>query len=416
MSSKEIIKSFSELRENFRLSSEDLSDFITDAFLSVLKKKFDGADNFDVVLNADKGDIEIYRTRLVVENGHVEDKNQHISLDDARAIEDDFEIGEDVSELIKPDDLGRRTISAIKQLLGSRVREAQAIAKYEVFKERIGHVVYGTVHHVRGRDITVMDESNNEMIIPKRNLIFSERNSYSAGDSIKCVIDEVEIRKSNPVVILSRISTEFLHRLLEENVTEVKEGLITVKAIARVSGEKSKVVVDSYDDRIDPVGSCVGIRGSRIRHIVNELRGEGIDVINYTDSDKLFITRALNIPSNSRIDMDDVNKTASVFLDLEDVSIAIGKGGNNIRLAGQITGYQIDIFRHGMEITSDIELSEFSDEIDAWVIAELRKIGCDTASNVLAMTKEEVINRADLEEVTVDRVFKVLREEFSETE
>ena len=416
MSSGEIIKSFSDFKQLFRLSSEDLSEFIRDTFLTVLRKKFDGADNFDVTLNPDKGDIEIYRTRIVVSDEELENENEEITLTQARKIEDDFEIGEEVSELIDPNDLGRRTIFSIKQLLTTKIKEAQALARYEIFKDRLGQIVYGVVHHVRGRDITIMDESNNEMILPKRNMLPSERTAYAPGDLIKSVIEDVDLRKSNPVVILSRVSPLFLHRLFEDNITEVKEGLITVKKVARAPGEKSKVVVDSYDDRIDPVGSCVGVRGSRIRHIVNELRGESIDVINHTDSEKLLIARVLNVPSTSKIEVDEEHKTASVFLDSEHVSRAIGRGGSNIRLASEITGYQIDIFSHDAELTSDIELSEFSDEIDTWIIQELKKIGCDTARSVLDMSKEEVAQRADLEEETVVRIFGILKEELGNSD
>lgn len=413
MSSNEITKSFADFKQLFRLTSDDLSEFIRDAFLTVLKKKFDGADNFDVILNPEKGDIEIYRTRIVVRSEDLENENEQISLEQAREIEDDFEVGEEVSELIDPNDLGRRTIFSIKQLLTSRAKEAQALAKYEVFKERLGNIIYGTVHHVRSRDITIMDENNNEMILPKRNMLPSERNSYGPGELIKCVIEDVDFRRNNPVVILSRISPLFLQRLFEDNITEVKEGLIIVKKVVRFAGEKSKVVVDSYDDRIDPVGSCVGVRGSRIRHIVNELKGESIDVINHTDSKKLLIARALNVPSTSKIELDEEHNTASVFLDSESVSRSIGRRGSNIRLASEITGCQIDIFSHGADLTSDIELSEFSDEIDTWIIQELKKIGCYTARNVLAISKEEVAKRADLEEETVARVFKILGEEFN---
>jgi transcription termination/antitermination protein NusA len=376
---------------------------LEDVFRSALKKKYGEDDNFDIIVNPDKGDLEIWRNRVVVADGEVEDPNQEISLTEARRIEPDFEVGEDVSEEVKLMDLGRRSILALRQNLIAKIHEHDNTNIYKHFKELEGEIYTAEVHHIRHRAIILLDDEGNEIILPKDRQIPSD--FFRKGENVRGVIESVELKGSKPQIILSRTAPVF-----EQEIPEVFDGLITVKKVVRIPGEKAKVAVDSYDDRIDPVGACVGMKGSRIHSIVRELGNENIDVINYTNNDQLFITRALSPAKIVSIKLDEENKRAEVMLKPEEVSKAIGRGGHNIRLAGQLTGYEIDVFRDGGE--EDVELREFADEIEDWVIAEFAKIGLDTAKSILEQDVDDLVRRTDLEEETIREVIQVLKEEF----
>ena len=383
---------------------------LEEVFRSALRRKYGDDENFDIIINPDKGDLEIWRNRIVVEDDSVEDDNLEIAISEARKIEPDFEVGEDVSEEVKLIDLGRRAILALRQNLTSKIHEHDNTNVYKKFKELEGEIYTAEVHHIRHKAIILLDDEGNEIIMPKDRQIPSD--FFRKGDNIRGVIESVELIGTKPSIILSRTSPVFLEKLFEQEIPEVFDGLITIKKVVRIPGEKAKVAVDSYDDRIDPVGACVGMKGSRIHGIVRELGNENIDVINYTNNLQLFITRALNPARLNSMKIDEENKRVEVILNPEEVSKAIGRGGHNIRLAGQVTGYEIDVFREGVE--EDVELTEFSDEIDSWVIEELAKAGLDTAKSVLEQDAEDLVKRTDLEEETINDVLKILKEEFED--
>jgi N utilization substance protein A len=405
-----LIESFSEFKDDKLIDRVTLMTILEDVFRSALKRKFGDDDNFDIIINPDKGDLEIWRNRVVVADGEIEDENGEISLSEARLIEPDFEVGEDVSEEVKLIDLGRRAILALRQNLVSKIHEHDNTNIYKQFKDLVGEIYTAEVHHIRHRAIILLDDEGNEIIMPKEKQIPSD--FFRKGDNIRGVIESVELKGSKPSIVMSRTSPLFLEKLFEQEIPEVFDGLINVKKVVRIPGEKAKVAVDSYDDRIDPVGACVGMKGSRIHGIVRELGNENIDVINYTNNLQLFITRSLSPARINSIKIDEENKRAEVILKPEEVSKAIGRGGHNIRLAGQITGYEIDVFREGVE--EDVELREFSDEIDGWVIDELAKAGLDTAKSVLEQEVVDLVKRTDLEEETIVEVVRILKEEFED--
>ena len=405
-----LIESFSEFKDDKLIDRVTLMSILEDVFRNALKKKYGEDDNFDIIVNPDKGDLEIWRNRVVVADGEVEDSNKEISLSAARKIEPDFEVGEDVSEEVKLKDLGRRAILALRQNLISKIHEHDNTNIYKQFKELEGEIYNAEVHHIRHRAIILLDDEGNEIVLPKDRQIPSD--FFRKGENVRGVIESVELKGNKPTIIMSRTAPGFLEKLFEQEIPEVFDGLITIKKVVRVPGEKAKVAVDSYDDRIDPVGACVGMKGSRIHSIVRELGNENIDVINYTNNDQLFITRALSPAKITSIKLDEENKRAEVILRPEEVSKAIGRGGHNIRLAGQLTGFEIDVFREGVE--EDVELNEFTDEIEDWVIKEFSKIGLDTAKSVLEQDLDDLVRRTDLEEETIRQVFQVLRDEFEE--
>jgi len=405
-----LIESFSEFKDEKFIDRVTLMSILEEVFRNTLKRKYGDDDNFDIIINPDKGDLEIWRNRIVVEDDLVEDENQEISLTEARKIEPDFEVGEDVSEEVKLIDLGRRTVLALRQNLVSRINEHDNGIVYKQFVDLIGEIYTAEVHHVRHNVVILLDDDGNELIMPKDRQIPSD--FYRKGDSVRGIIESVELKGNKPSIIFSRTSPKFLEKLFEQDIPEVFDGLISVKKVVRVPGEKAKVSVDSYDDRIDPVGACVGMKGSRIHGIVRELGNENIDVINHTNNIQLLITRALSPAKISSLKIDEDNKTVEAFMDPEQVSKAIGRGGFNIRLAGQLTGYEIDVYREGAE--EDVELTEFSDEIEEWVLDELKKAGLDTAKSVLEQDVEDLIKRTDLEEETILEIRKILSAEFSD--
>jgi transcription termination/antitermination protein NusA len=405
-----LIESFSEFKDDKLIDRVTLMAILEDVFRNALKKKYGSDDNFDIIINPDKGDMEIWRNRVVVADGEVEDPNAEISLSEAQKIEADFEIGEDVSEEVKLIDLGRRSILALRQNLISKIHEHDNTNIYKQFKDLEGEIYTAEVHHIRHRAVILLDDDGNEIILPKEKQIPSD--FFRKGDNVRGIIESVELKGNKPTIIMSRANPLFLEKLFEQEIPEVFDGLITIKKVVRIPGEKAKVAVDSYDDRIDPVGACVGMKGSRIHGIVRELGNENIDVINYTNNTNLYITRALSPAKVTSINIDEVNKRAEVILKPEEVSKAIGRGGHNIRLAGQLTGYEIDVLREGAE--EDVELTEFSDEIEGWIINEFKKIGLDTAKSVLEKDMQFLLSRIDLEEETIQEVINILKEEFEE--
>jgi N utilization substance protein A len=405
-----LIDSFSEFKDDKLIDRVTLMAILEDVFRNALKKKYGSDDNFDIIINPDKGDLEIWRNRIVVADGEVEDENEEISLSNAQKIEPDFEIGEDVSEEVKLIDLGRRSILALRQNLISKIHEHDNTNIYKHFKELEGEIYTAEVHHIRHRAVILLDDDGNEIILPKEKQIPSD--FFRKGDNVRGIIESVELKGNKPAIIMSRANPVFLEKLFEQEIPEVFDGLITVKKVVRIPGEKAKVAVDSYDDRIDPVGACVGMKGSRIHGIVRELGNENIDVINFTNNLPLFITRALSPAKVTSIKINETTKRAEVILRPEEVSKAIGRGGHNIRLAGQLTGYEIDVLREGAE--EDVELSEFSDEIESWIIQEFHKIGLDTAKSVLEYDLKDLVSRTDLEEETIQEVINILKEEFEE--
>ena len=405
-----LIDSFSEFKDDKLIDRVTLMAILEEVFRSTLKRKFGSDDNFDIIINPDKGDLEIWRNRVVVADGEVEDDNAEISLTDAQKIEEDFEVGEDVSEEVKLIDLGRRSVLALRQNLISKIHEHDNTNIYKQFKELEGELYTAEVHHIRHRAIILLDDEGNEIILPKDRQIPSD--FFRKGENVRGIIESVELKGNKPAIIMSRTAPLFLEKLFESEIPEVFDGLITIKKVVRIPGEKAKVAVDSYDDRIDPVGACVGMKGSRIHGIVRELGNENIDVINYTNNINLFVTRALSPARITSLKLDEENNTAQVYLKPEEVSKAIGRGGHNIRLAGQLTGFEIDVFREGVE--EDVELTEFSDEIEGWIIEEFGKIGLDTARSILEQDVDDLVRRTDLEEETVLDVVRILKEEFED--
>ena len=409
-----MVDTFREFTDQKKIDRTTLVSVLEDRFRNVIAKIFGSDENFDVIVNPDKGDFEIYRNRVVVADGEVEDENKEICLSDAQKIEDDYEVGEEVSERVDFAKFGRRAILNLRQTLASKILELEHDSLYNKYKDRVGQVVSGEVYQVWKREVLLVDDENNELILPKSEQIPADQ--YRKGETVRAVIHQVNNENNNPKIILSRTSPEFLKRLLEAEVPEINDGLITIRRVARMPGERAKIAVESYDDRIDPVGACVGVKGSRVHGIVRELCNENLDVINYTANTKLFIQRALSPAKVSSIVMDEENHKAEVYLRPEEVSLAIGRGGLNIKLASMLTEYTIDVFREvdESEADEDIYLDEFSDEIDQWVIDAVKAIGLDTAKAVLNAPREMLVEKADLEEETVDHMLNVLRAEFEQ--
>ncbi len=410
MNSSELVESFLEFKELKNIDRNTMQHVLEDVFRAMLKKKFNTDEHIDVIVNIDKGDVQIFVNREIVADGEVEDPNTEIAYSDAIKIEPDFEVGEELTEEFKFNDFGRRNILSLRQNLISRIMELEKDNLYKVYKEKIGEIVTGEVYQVWKKEIMVLDDEGNELLLPKSEQIPSDY--FKKGEPVRAVVAKVDMRNSNPVIILSRTAPEFLERLFELEVPEVFDGLITIKRIVREPGERAKVAVESYDDRVDPVGACVGMKGSRIHGIVRELKNENIDVINFSTNPQLFITRALSPAKITSVEISEEEKRAKVFLKPDQVSLAIGKGGHNIKLAGRLSGYELDVYREGEVDVEDVDLEEFADEIEGWIIDELKAIGCDTAKSVLEIGVEDLVRRTDLEEVTVEEVFKILKAEF----
>jgi len=409
-----MIETFKEFKDTKSIDRTTLVSVLEESFRNVLAKIFGSDENFDVIVNPDKGDFEIYRNRVVVADGEVQDENKEIALKEARKIEQDYEVGEDVSEKVDFNKFGRRAILNLRQTLASKILELEHDSLYNKYKDRVGQIISGEVYQTWKREVLLVDDENNELILPKGEQI--SRDQYRKGETVRAVILRVDNENNNPKIILSRTAPEFLERLLEAEVPEINDGLIAIRKIARMPGERAKIAVESFDERIDPVGACVGVRGSRVHGIVRELCNENLDVINWTANTKLFIQRALSPAKVSSLTVDEENKKAEVYLQPEEVSLAIGRGGMNIKLASMLTGYTIDVFRELDEQNAeeDIYLDEFSDEIDQWVIDAIKGIGLDTARQVLNAPREMLIEKADLEEETVDNVLNILKAEFEQ--
>lgn len=408
-----MVDTFSEFKELKNIDRTTMISVLEESFRNVLAKMFGTDENFDVIVNPDKGDFEIWRNREVVEDGQVSDPNLQISLSEAKKIDNDYEVGEEVTDEVIFEKFGRRAILNLRQTLASKILELQKDAIYNKYKDRIGQIVSAEVYQIWKKEMLLIDDEGNELLLPKTEQIPSD--FYRKGETARAVVARVDNKNNNPKIIISRTSEEFLKRLFELEVPEIHDGLITIRKVARIPGERAKIAVESYDDRIDPVGACVGVKGARIHGIVRELRNENIDVINYTANTSLFIQRSLSPAKISSIRLNEEEKKAEVFLKPEEVSLAIGKGGLNIKLACMLTGYTIDVYRDIDETEEeDIYLDEFKDEIDGWVIEALKAIGCATAKSVLAMSREELIEKADLEENTVDEIINILKAEFEE--
>jgi transcription termination/antitermination protein NusA len=412
MNNERLVESFADFKDFKNIDRVTMMRVLEEVFRTTLKRKYGSDENFDIVINADKGDLEIWRNRTIVADEAVEDENSQIAYSEAIKIEPDFEVGEELSEEVTIESFGRRAIQAAKQNLFNRILELEKEGVLQKYKDREGEVVSGEVYQVWKKEILVLDDEGNELMLPKTEQIPSDH--FKKGDSIRAVVLKVEYKNNNPLIIISRTSPVFLERLFELEVPEIADGLISIKNIVREPGERAKVAVESYDDRIDPVGACVGMKGSRIHGIVRELRNENIDVINYTNNKNLYISRALSPAKITSITLDEPSKRASVFLKPDQVSLAIGKGGLNIKLAARLTGYEIDVFRESDEEEYDVDLEEFADEIDSWIIDELKNIGCDTAKSVLQLSKDELVRRTELEEETVKEILSILKAEFEQ--
>ncbi|MDE5422224.1 transcription termination factor NusA [Ancylomarina sp. DW003] len=409
-----LIETFSEFKELKNIDRATMMSVLEDVFRNLLLKNYGTDENFDIIINPDKGDLEIWRNREVVADADIEDKNLQITLSEAKKIDEDYELGEEVTDEVKFLDFGRRSILTLRQNLSARIMELEKDNIFNTYKDRIGEIITGEVYQIWKKEILVIDDEGNELIMPKTEQIPSDY--FRKGETLRAVVVRVEVKNNSPLIIISRTSPVFLERLFELEVPEIFDGLITIKNIVRTPGERAKVAVESYDERIDPVGACVGMKGSRIHGIVRELRNENIDVINYTTNTSLFISRALNPAKVNSVKFNDETSKAEVYLNPEEVSLAIGKGGLNIKLAGQLTGYEIDVYREKVqsevEGEEDVNLSEFNDEIEAWIIEEFKKIGCDTARSVLELTAEELEKRTDLEIETIEEVLNILNSEF----
>jgi N utilization substance protein A len=410
MSNINLIDSFQEFKDFKNIDRPTMMSVLEDVFRSMIRKKFGTDENCDVIVNTDNGDLEIWRTRQVVEDGFSEDDDLEIELAEAKTLDEDLEVGDEHIEQITLESFGRRAILAARQTLVSKILELEKDEIFKKYKDRVGEIVTGEVYQVWKKETLVLDDDGNELLLPKTEQIPADY--FKEGDSVKAIVHKVDMMNSNPKIIISRTAPEFLQRLFELEVPEIFDGLITIKKIVREPGERAKVAVESYDDRIDPVGACVGMKGSRIHGIVRELKNENIDVINYTNNIQLYIQRALSPAKITSIKLDDDKKTAAVYLKPDQVSLAIGRGGHNIKLAGKLTGYEIDVYREADEHDEDVDIEEFSDEIDSWIIDEFKRIGLDTAKSVLALTVGELVKRTDLEEETVKEVLSVLQAEF----
>ncbi len=407
-----LLDSFQEFKEFKNIDRTKMMNILEAVFRSMIKKKYGDDSNFDFIINVDKGDLEIWRNRDIVEDCEVDEPNKEIAYSEAIKIQSDFEVGEEVSEPVKLFDFGRRSVLSLRQNLISKVLELEKEEIFKKYRDRVGEIVAGEVYQVWKKEILILDDEDNELILPKTEQIPTDY--FKKGDTVRAVVLSVEMKNSKPIIILSRTSPKFLEKLFEQEVPEIFDGLITIKNIVREPGERAKVAVESYDDRIDPVGACVGMKGSRIHGIVRELKNENIDVINYTNNIQLYISRALSPAKISSIKINDETGRAEVFLDPEEVSKAIGKGGFNIKLAGKLTGYEIDVFRDVANEVDDVSIDEFTDEIEPWIIEELKAIGCDTARSVLELSNEDLLKRTDLEEETIEDVKRIFREEFEE--
>jgi N utilization substance protein A len=410
-----LVDTFSEFKAGKNIDRPTMVRVLEDVFRTLIRKKYGSDENFNVIVNTTKGDLELWRVRQIVPDGEVTDDRGQISISEALTIDEDYEIGEECYEQLHLEDFGRRAISAARQTLTSRIMELEKDDIFRRYNDRVGEIVVGEVHQILKKEILILDDAtNNELILPRSEMIKAD--FFRKGDIVKAVIKRVEMKNNTPVIILSRSDNTFLEKLLEQEVPEIEDGLISIRRIVRIPGERAKVAVESYDDRIDPVGACVGMKGARIHGIVRELRNENIDIVNYTNNVSLFIQRALTPAKVSSIDLNMEAHRASVYLDPDQVSLAIGKGGANIKLASQLTAFEIDVYRNTLDEIEidDVDLEEFSDEIDDWVIAALKNIGCDTARSVLVLSKDELLRRTDLEEETIDEVLRVLADEFEE--
>ena len=411
MTQLNLVDSFKEFKEFKNIDREVMMGILEDVFRAMILKKYGDDSNFDIIINPEKGDLEIWRNRTIVADGAVEDENEEIALSEALKIEDDFEEGEEVSEEIKLESFGRRNVLSLRQNLAGRIMDLEKDAIYQKYKERVGEVVSAEVYQIWKREILLVDDEDNEVVMPRENQIPGD--FFKKGDTIRAVVSAVEMKNNNPRIVLSRTAPEFLERLFEQEVPEIYDGLITIKCVVRAPGERAKVAVESYDERVDPVGACVGMKGSRIHSIVRELKNENIDVINFTENEQLLVTRALSPAKITTIELNEETREAKVFLKADQVSLAIGKGGNNIKLAGLLTNYEIDVYRDEEDGADDVELKEFSDEIDAWILDEFVKIGLETARSVLNRDEDFLVNRTDLELETIREVVKILKDELS---
>lgn len=410
MSNINLIDSFQEFKDFKNIDRPTVISVLEEVFRSMLRKRYGNDENCDVIVNPDNGDLEIWRTRTVMEDGFSEDDDLEIEIAEAKAIDPDLEVGDDYIEQITLESFGRRAILAARQTLVSKILELEKDEIFKKYKDRVGEIVTGEVYQVWKKETLVLDDEGNELLLPKTEQIPADY--FKKGDSVRAIIEKVEMLNGNPKIIISRTAPEFLQRLFEMEVPEIFDGLITIKKIVREPGERAKVAVESYDDRIDPVGACVGMKGSRIHGIVRELKNENIDVINFTNNISLYIQRALSPAKITSIKLDEEEKRAAVYLKPDQVSLAIGRGGHNIKLAGKLTGYEIDVYREAHEDDEDVDIEEFSDEIEGWIVDEFKRVGLDTAKSILALTSDELVKRTDLEENTVKEVMEILKSEF----